>query len=392
MDSNQEKLISEIINHLGENRSQYFDAVSPPIIQSSNFAFESIEALKTKIQNESSEHVYTRGNNPTVSILRQKVAALEHSEDALIVGSGASAISAAIISQVKSGDHVICVQKPYSWTYKLLTSFLDRFNVSHTFVNASNVSEIENAIQSNTKVLMLESPNSLTFEIQDLSACSGLAKKHGITTIIDNSHCSPYYQNPILFGIDIVVHSATKYLCVRSDVVMGVICSSKKIIDQIFHSELMTLGLTVSPNDAFLAIRGLRTLPIRMERVENSGYEVYKYLKSHSKVRKVYYPLDPESPQYVLAKKQMSGCGGLISFEIDTESKNDIHVFFHALDKFLCAVSWGGHESLKMPSLAFHDIEGQEDSPIPWQMFRLYIGLEDPDYLIKNLEKAFNSI
>lgn len=384
--------LNEILIHLGEERNNYFQAIAPPIIQSSNFVFNSIEELKRKIQNESSEFVYSRGNNPTVSILRQKMAALEHAEDALIVGSGASAISAAIISQVKSGDHIICVQKPYSWTYKLLTSFLNRFNVTYSFVDASDIEEIKKHILPNTRILMLESPNSLTFEIQDLEACAALAKQHNLVTIIDNSHCSPIFQNPIDFGIDIVVHSATKYICGHSDVVMGVICSSRKIILEIFNSEVMTLGLTVSPNDAFLALRGLRTLPLRLKRVDHSAFIVFQFLKSHPKVLRVYYPFDPDNPQFKLAKKQMSGCGGLISFEVNTDSKDNIHTFFKALDKFLCAVSWGGHESLKMPSLAFHDIEGQEDSPIPWQMFRLYIGLEDCDYLIENLKDAFDQI
>jgi cystathionine beta-lyase/cystathionine gamma-synthase len=383
--------INEILNHLGEERENYFNAVSPPIIQSSNFAFDAIDDLRNKILNESSSHVYTRGNNPTVEILRKKVAALENAEDALIVGSGASAISAAVISQVKSGDHIICVNKPYSWTYKLINNFLSRFNVAFDFVDGEDLDQIKASIRPNTKVLMLESPNSLTFEIQDLKACATICRENGITSIIDNSHCSPYFQNPIDHGIDIVVHSATKYLCGHSDVVMGVICSRKEIIEQIFKSEMMTLGLTISPNDAFLGIRGLRTLALRMDRTEQSGKIVFAHLAKHPKVRKIYYPLDPMSNSYDIAIKQMSGCGGLISIELDTDSKASVTNFHNALDKFICAVSWGGHESLKMPSLAFHDMPGQEDSPIPFQTVRLYIGLEDPNFLIENLDKALNS-
>ncbi len=384
--------ISEILNHLGEDRNSYFKAVSPPIIQSSNFVFDSIDDLRTKIQDELSHHIYTRGNNPTVEILRKKVAALEKSEDCLVVGSGAAAVAAAIISQIKAGDHIICVSKPYSWTNKLISSFLPRFDIEYTFVNGEDIEEIMKATKENTTLLMLESPNSLTFEIQDLKACADFAKSRNIITVIDNSHCSPYFQNPIDFGIDIVIHSATKYICGHSDVVMGVICSSKKIIQQIFSSELMTLGMTVSPNDAFLAIRGLRTFQLRMERVEASGKVIFDYLKAHNKVRKIYYPLDPDSTQYELAKKQMRGCGGLISIELDTDSKSKVNEFVDALDKFLYAVSWGGHESLKMPTLAFHDIPGIPDSPIPFQTIRLYVGLEDPTYLIKNIEEAFTKI
>lgn len=384
--------ISEILIHLGEDRNSYFKSVAPPIIQSSNFVFDNIDDLRHKIQDELSHHIYTRGNNPTVEILRKKIAALEKSEDCLVVGSGAAAVAAAVISQVKAGDHIICVNKPYSWTNKLISSFLPRFGISYSFVDGTSINDIASEIKANTTLLMLESPNSLTFEIQDLKACSSLAKKHDMVTVIDNSHCSPYFQNPIEHGIDIVIHSATKYLCGHSDVVMGAICSTNKIINQIFNSELMTLGMTVSPNDAFLAIRGLRTLQLRMERVELSGKTIFEYLKTHPKVRKVYYPLDPDGKQYTLAQSQMRGCGGLISIELNTDNREEINAFVDSLDRFLYAVSWGGYESLKMPSLAFHDIPGVPDSLIPYQTVRLYIGLEEPQYLIDNLEKAFLAI
>ena len=383
--------INDILIHLGENREDYFNAVTPPIIQSSNFVYRDITHLRHSIADEFHHHIYTRGNNPTVEILRKKIAALEHAEDALIVGSGASAIAAAVLSQVKSGDHIICINKPYSWTYKLISQFLSRFNIDYTFVE-STTEAISRAIRPQTKVLMLESPNSLTFEIQDLKACSQLCKQNGITSIIDNSHCSPYFQNPIDFGIDIVVHSATKYLCGQSDVVMGVICSSSEIIEKIFIREFMTLGLTVSPNDAFLAIRGLRTFELRMQRVESTGQKVWQFLKNHPKIRKVYYPLDPDNSTHQVATSQMRGCGGLISLVLDTESKVKVEAFSKALDKFLIAVSWGGHESLQMPSLVFHDVPGTPDSPIAYQTVRLYCGLEDPDYLITNLETALHHV
>ncbi len=384
--------LDHILTHLGEERSRYFNAVSPPIIQSSNFVFDSIQDMRDAITDEINQHVYTRGNNPTTAILRKKLAALEHAEDALVVSSGASAMAAAVLSQVKAGDHIVCVQKPYAWTYKLLTEFLLKFDISFDFVDATEIQQIADALKSNTSVLILESPNSLTFEIQDLAACAKLAKDHNITTVIDNSYATPLYQNPIDYGIDIVIHSGTKYINGHSDVVCGVICSSKVIIENIFKSEFMTLGLNISPSDAFLILRGLRTLPMRMERIVNTTAAVIDYLSDHDGVDRILFPFHDSFPQQTLAKKQMKACGGLFSIMLKTKDKDKIERFVDALDAFLIAVSWGGHESLKMPSLVFHDIPGREDSPIPYNLIRLSIGLESPEFLIANLEKAFKAI
>lgn len=384
--------ISHILNQLGEERDQYFNAVSPPIIQSSNFTFKSFGAFKKAMGDELTHHIYTRGNNPTVAILRKKMAALEKAEDALICSSGSSAIALAVISQVKAGDHIVCVQNPYSWTYTLLTKFLSKFGVEHTFVDARDIKEIEEAIQDNTRVLYLESPNSLTFELQDLEACSKLAKAHNLTSIIDNSYCSPYYQNPILLGIDIVVHSGSKFINGHSDVVNGVICSSRKIIREIFQSEFMTLGTIISPNDAFLVIRGLRTLPLRMERSFNTALKVIEYLKSHPKIDKILFPMDVAFEQYELAKKQMSGCAGFFTFAVKAKKIEDMELFFRNLKRFLLAVSWGGHESLILPIAALYGIENREDPVIPWNLVRMYIGLEEADVLIEDLHHALAAI
>lgn len=380
--------LSEILYHYGEDRELYFNAMSPPIVQTSNFVFKDIDDLKNKMADEYAHHVYTRGNNPTVAILRKKIAALEGTEECLVVSSGATAMAASVIANVSAGDHVLCVLKPYSWTQKLVSKFLTRFGVEYHFVDARDVEEIKQHIQSNTKVLILESPNTLTFEIQDLQACAKLAKEHGIVTIIDNSHCSPLYQNPAKWGIDIVVHTATKYINGHSDVVMGVICGSESMMRKIFASEFMTLGLNVSPHDAFLALRGLRTLPMRLDRSNQNAAKLVAFLKGHSKVQKIYYPFLPENEQYALAVSQMKGAGGLLSIELDTPSKKAVNDFVNALDKFLLAVSWGGYESLKMPTLAFYDIAGQPDPPLPFQLVRLYAGLEEADFLIDNLDKA----
>jgi cystathionine beta-lyase len=384
--------LSEILTHLGEDREKYFNAVSPPIIQSSNFAFPSLEQFRKDVTDELENHIYTRGNNPTVEILRKKLAALEGAEDALVVSSGAGATAMAMLANLKQGDHVICVKNPYSWTKNLLLNFLPRFGVSHTFVDGTDVANIEAAIQPNTTFLYLESPNTMTFELQDLRACTELAKRHGIVTMIDNSNCTPLYQRPIEYGIDIVMHTGTKYLNGHSDVVNGVICGSKEMIRKIFQTEIMTLGNIVSPHDAWLIIRGLRTLELRVKRSYESATQLAHWLESHPKVERVLFPFLPSFPQFELAQKQMTGCGGLITIFLKTDSMERVEAFFNRLKRFLFAVSWGGHESLLVPMAAFYDVAGRENPPYPFTLVRLYIGLEDPDWLMEDLAQALEVV
>lgn len=380
--------LSEILIHLGEDREKYFNAVAPPIIQTSNFAFNSLSDFRNAMKDELAHNIYTRGNNPTVEILRKKLAALEGAEDALVFGAGSGAISAAIIANVKSGDHIICVEKPYSWTFSLLTKFLPRFNVSHTFVDAKDITEIEKAIQPNTTFLMLESPNSISFELQDLKACAELAKKHNLTTCIDNSYASPLFQNPIKYGIDIVVHSGSKYINGHSDVICGVLCSNKEMIQKIFNSEQMTLASIISPNEASLILRGLRTLELRMKKSHDSAMQITKWLEDHPKVEKVAYPFLESFPQYELAKSQMNGCGGLFSVYFKTDKPEKMEEFFNRINRFLLAVSWGGYESLMIPFIAFYNMEDREAVQVPWNLVRIYVGLENPEWLMEDLAYA----
>jgi cystathionine beta-lyase len=380
--------LSDILTHLGEERSQYFNAVAPPIIQTSNFAFPNLKDFRKAFEDELESHLYSRGNNPTVKILRQKIAALENAEDALVFSSGSSAIANAVIANVKAGDHIVCVQSPYSWTHHLITKFLARFGVEHTFVDGKDTAAIENAIRKNTSVLYLESPNSITLEIQDLAACAAIAKKHQLISIIDATYASPLYQKPLDLGIDISVHTCSKYLNGHSDVIAGVVSSSKAMIRKIFNSEYMTLGGIISAQDAAMIIRGLRTLELRMERTSASALTIAQRLAAHPKIEKVIHPHLASYPQYELAKKQMKKCGGLFSFYLKAKNITDAEQFFHRLQRFLLAVSWGGHESLVLPFCAFYGIPGREDTSAPWNLVRIYVGLEDPDWLWEDLEKA----
>lgn len=384
--------LSDILMHLGEDREQYFYAVSPPVIQSSNFVFPDLKAFRDNFSDELNHHVYTRGNNPTVEILRKKLAALEGTEDCLVFSSGAAAVAAAVIGNVQAGDHIICQQGPYSWTSALLKKFLARFGVEHTFVDGTDIENIRAAIRPTTRVLYLESPNTMTYECQDLAACAELARAHGIVTMIDNSYSSPLYQNPAAFGIDIVLHSGTKYLNGHSDVVFGVLCAGKSMVKKIFESELMTIGAILGPHDAALVLRGLRTLPLRVQRSSESAQYIIEKLDNHPAVERIWYPFHHSFPQLELAKRQMSGCGGMFSVQFKTETQAQMENFIHRIKRFMMAVSWGGHESLMIPTIGFYNIPGRTNPPLPWTFVRFYVGLEDPAWLWEDLEQALEAL
>jgi cystathionine beta-lyase/cystathionine gamma-synthase len=382
--------ISFILNDLGENREEYFNAMSPPVMQTSNFCFPTVDVFRKVVLDELNTHVYTRGNNPTVEILRRKIAALEGTDDALVFASGSAAIAAAIMSCVGQGDHVICVRHPYSWTSALLNRYLKRFGVLHDFVDGRDLNAIEALVRPTTKLLYLESPNTFTYELQDIPACVAIAKKYNLITAIDNSYSSPLYQQPAKMGVDIVIHSVTKYINGHSDVVAGIVCSNTEIIRKIFVDEYMTLGGILSPHDASLVIRGLRTLPIRMERIQATTKVIIEALKGKKGIKRILYPFDPDFPQFELAKKQMSGCGGLFTIEFDLPDIDALLQIIDKIKRWKIAVSWGGHESLMLPMAALYNLPGRDDPHIPWSYVRFYVGLEEPEYLLEDLKSALN--
>ena len=384
--------ISYIINELGEDRSMYAGAVTPPIMQTAMFAFDTVEKMRETLQQESEMPFYTRGHNPTTHILEQKMAALEHAEDALVFASGSAAVSAAVIANVNQNDHIVCVKSPYSWTNKLLNNFLSRFGVTNTMVDGTDPQNFEKAIQPNTRIIFLESPNSWTFEQQDLAAVAQIAKKHDIVTIIDNSYATPLLQKPIDYGIDIVVHSATKYISGHSDTIAGVLCASKEMTSKIFASEYMTLGGVIAPMNAWLLLRGLRTLPARIDRISATTAQVVDYLQKHPMVKKVYYPYLESNPQYELAKKQMTKGAGQFTIELATDDMASIEKFCNHLKRFLMACSWGGHESLIFPACVLYTSANYNAVTLPVNMIRFCVGLEEPEALIADLEQAFEAI
>jgi len=380
--------ISYILNELGEEREKYFNSVSPPIIQTSNFSFSSVAAFREAMSNEFEATLYSRGHNPTLNILRQKLAALDGAEDALVFGSGVAATSIPVLALLKQGDHVVCVENPYSWTVKLFRDFLPKFGITCTFVDGTENENFEQALRDNTRLIYLESPNTFSYELQDLEAVAQLAKSRNIITMIDNSYCGPLYQQPIALGIDLVMQTATKYIGGHSDVVAGVITGKRELMSKIFNHEYMTIGASLSPHSAWLLIRGLRTLPLRVKQSFESTKVITAWLQKHPKVDKVIWPFLVDFKQSALAQKQMQGCGGLFSFTLKNSSVANIESFCNSLQHILMAVSWGGHESLIIPSIAGIRAADYDPANERHQLIRMYVGLEEPQYLIADLEQA----
>lgn len=384
--------ISYILNEFAEDRENYFNAVSPPIMQTSNFIFNTVDEMRNAFADEYSVYLYSRGKNPTVEILRKKLAALDGAEDCLVFNSGAAAIFVAVLANVKAGDHIVSVQKPYTWAQRMFDVILPRFGVTTTYIDGKDIGNFERAILPNTTVIYLESPNSWDYALQDLKAVAELARAEDITTIIDNSYCTPLYQKPIEMGIDIVMQTATKYISGHSDTLGGVLCGSAAMMERIFNSEYMTVGSGISPFNAWLLIRGMRTLPARLDRITASTKKVIDYLKQHPKVESLLFPLDESFLQYELAKQQMTGACGLLTFIIKAEQIKQIEKFCEDLQHIFMAVSWGGHESLIIPKCSGIKPDEFNAANKEHRMLRLYVGLEEPEYIIKDLEQAFEKM
>ncbi|HEV2478345.1 MAG TPA: aminotransferase class I/II-fold pyridoxal phosphate-dependent enzyme [Puia sp.] len=380
--------ISYIINELGEERENYFNAVAPPIIQTSNFKVDTVDGLKALFEDEYSGYLYSRGLNPTVEILRKKLAALDGAEDALVFSSGAAAIFAGVLANVKAGDHIVSVDKPYTWAQRMFDIILPRFGVTTTYIDGTKIEHFERAILPNTTLIYLESPNSWDYKLQDLKAVADLARSENITTMIDNSYCTPLYQRPIAMGIDITMQTATKYIGGHSDTVGGVLCGTRVMMKKIFDSEFLNIGSGIQPFNAWLLIRGLRTMPARLERISATTRKVVGFLKTHPRVESLLFPLDETFPQYTLAAEQMQGACGLVSFYVHAQTRAEIVCFCESLKHIMMAVSWGGHESLILPKCASLTPDQFDPAIKEHRMLRLYTGLEDADYLIRDLEQA----
>jgi cystathionine beta-lyase/cystathionine gamma-synthase len=384
--------ISYIINELAEDRDQYFNAVAPPIIQTSNFSFQKMDDFAKAFEDEMAGYIYSRGINPTVDILRKKLAALDGAEDCLVFNSGAAAIFAGVLSHVKAGDHIVSVNAPYSWAQRMFDVVLPRFGVSTTYIDGTKTENWIEATKPNTSFFYLESPNSWDFAIQDIRAVCDFAKTKNIKTLIDNSYCTPIYQDVIGMGVDMAMQTATKYIGGHSDTLGGVLSGSTATIKKIFDSEYLNIGSGIQPFNAWLLIRGLRTLPARLDRISNSTSKVLEYLRQQLIVEKIIFPLDKSFAQYDLASKQMTGACGLMTLQLKVTRRDQIASFCDNLKHIMMAVSWGGHESLVIPKCAGIPATDFNPTDPTHRYVRLYVGLEDPAYIINDLDQAFSKI
>lgn len=377
------------ILHAGEQRQSYAGAINPPIYQASLFTFPTMQAFLQRQQPGSEHYTYTREGNPTLHVLEQKLARLEGADGAIVTASGMGAISAVLLTLLSAGDHVLVTDACYGPSRRFLDDMAARWGIESTYFPPTT-GDLRPWLQPNTRLLYLESPGSHAFAVQDLAGLSAQARAHGALSMVDNSWATPLYQQPHALGVDVVVHSGSKYIAGHADVVMGVITAREPLLSRL-RTTATTLGATLGPSEAYLALRGLRTLPLRMAAHQASALRVASWLEQHAKVKRVLYPGLPSFPGHELARRQMSGFSSLFSIELlPPRDPQQRHRFVNALELFSIGVSWGGFESLIIPLLntdakvrAVQARLGLNDD-----CYRLSIGLEDTADLIADLEQA----
>ena len=389
-----------ICAHLGDDPAQHNGAVITPIYQNSLFVMETMEELVSNYSPAPGTHGpvggmmrrfdYTRTANPTTDVAEKKIAALEHGELARCFSSGMGAISAAIMSTLKAGDHVVTIHSVYSPTHQFLTDYLRRYGITVTFVTGGTVSDFEPALQQNTRLIDLESPSSFVMTQQDLAGIAQLAKAADIATICDNSWASPLYQQPLDFGIDLVVHSATKYLGGHSDIVAGVVVGHTDRMQKLIRGEGVLLGAVLDPFSGWLLTRGIRTLPVRLAEHCRSAGTIAQRLFEHNAVEKVYYPGMPDDPQAEITAKQLHGRSGLLSFQLKTSDLGAAYKLVNSLRYYGIGYSWGGFESLALARRVPGELFGPNEADRV--LIRLHIGLENVEDLWQDLDCAIAGV
>lgn len=354
--------------------------------QNSTFTFPDCETFAKFREPDFPRFVYSRVSNPTTTLLEKKIAELEGGEACRAFASGMAAISAAILSCVKTGDHVITVETVYWPTRTFLGDYLPRFGIETTYVRGTGVAEFEKALRPNTRLIYLETPSTALFELQDLAGVAKLARARGVATACDNSNATPFFQNPIRHGIDLSIHTATKYLGGHSDLVAGLVVGSKERIAGMIEHEGELLGGVADPFCSWLMLRGLRTLAVRMERHQQSAAAVAGFLSSDARVARVFYDGLDSHPQAALARGQMRGHSGMLSFELKDGSREKAFRVVDALEYFCIAVSWGGYESLAIPLEVVDPATGKKI----W-IIRLSVGLESVEDLKADLDRALGA-
>jgi cystathionine beta-lyase/cystathionine gamma-synthase len=361
-----------------------YNAVVPPIVQSSLFTFSSVAHMIETFRGERKGWVYSRTTNPTVRAFEEKIAALESTQDAIGLASGMAAISAAVLAFASPGDKIVCVRHVYPDAYRLFETLLRRLQIKVVYVDGMDPSAIASALHG-AKALYLESPTTWVMQALDVGALAAMAKAHRVVSIIDNSYATPVFQQPATLGVDLVVHSASKYISGHSDTVAGVIAGSESLIDQIRRTVHPYIGAKLAPFEAWLLLRGLRTLPMRLQQHQTAALEIARALAGHPDVTRVFHPAlaGPLPPG-------LFGTSGLFSFECGPAI--DIEKFCDRLRLFKLGVSWGGHESLVIPALVTRaqatGPNSARDFDVPERSIRLHVGLEGRQALWADLQQA----
>ncbi|MHB9031781.1 MAG: trans-sulfuration enzyme family protein [Anaerolineae bacterium] len=366
--------------HIAENPAAWEGAVNPPIYRTSLFCYESYDEMCAGGTADHKHYSYTRVGNPTTHILEQKIARLEHTDDCVALASGMAAITSTLMALLKAGDHILLIENAYGPARGFCCSTLARYGVSTDLFTPSEAVDLSSKVKPNTRLIYLESPGSMNFAIVDLGAVARLARDRGIITVIDNTWATPLFQNPIDLGIDVVVHTGSKYIGGHSDLVFGLAAGPSQYLTTI-RNQAIELGGTISPEDAYLAIRGLRTLPVRMAQHQKAGLHVARWLEQQPLVIEVMHPGLESFPGHALAASQMSGFSGLFSFRLQPKARAAQEAFVNSLlSLFHLGCSWGGFESLIIPAF------GLDSSA-----YRVSIGLEDEQDIIDVLSQGLEA-
>jgi len=359
--------------------------MATPIVQTSLFAYPNYDAILEAFRAESRNYVYSRGQNPTVEVLEKKLAALEQGEACKCFASGIAAVSAVIMGLLKAGDHILFVNHTYGPTIQL-ARHLRRFGIEHDLLLDTSADDVTRALEPNTRLVWLENPGTMLFRTMDIEAIAGVARAHGALTCIDNSWASPLYQKPIRHGVDIVVHSATKYIGGHSDVIAGAVITTAERMETIFYRAFMLNGGILAPFDAWLLLRGMRTMPVRMRQHEADGLRVAEFLRSRTEAAAVYHPAFGEP------SLSLTGHSGLFSFEIAAGEFEAVRTFIDGLERFRIGISWGGVESLVISPNRGDNLRYLDAQRMPHGLVRLSIGLEGADALIEDIGTSLDAI
>lgn len=381
--------------HEGYDSTQMLGSLTPPIFQTSTYTFDSAEQGEARFAAQEEGYIYSRLGNPTVRILEEKIAALEGGERGLAFSSGMAAVSAILLALTKANDHIICSSGLYGCTYGLLSMMEEKYNIRTDYSNMSSEKELEDQIIKETALIYVETPINPTMQVIDLELIVKVAKKYQLPVVVDNTFSSPYLQRPLEIGCDFVIHSATKYIGGHGDVIAGLAVGKKEIMDTIALTTQKDIGGVLSPFDAWLLIRGLKTLPIRMDRHSSNAKKIVQQLKLHKAVKNVYYPGDPDFSNGAIANKQMKCAGGVLAFEVKG-GKKEAQQVLNKLNFIKIAVSLGDAESLmEHPASMTHaviPVEERAKMGITESLLRLSVGIEAWEDIWEDIQQALDNI